>query len=155
MLAMAGKAAQPDLFSQSVADLESGVSAPLQNVAKQGGQGKNSCRNRGSQHPNGRGTGKPRAGDLSAENAQRRDDPFVMANQGKEVEKSGREALSVQKHYYRLDEVDAYFAISMRTVYRLLDDGEFHVTRIRGCVRVSLEEIRRYEEAQVRLDQER
>jgi len=58
-LAMAGKAAQPDLFSQGVVGPESGVSAPLKNVAKQGGQGKNSCRNRGSQHPNGRGTGKP------------------------------------------------------------------------------------------------
>ena len=57
--AMTGKADQPDLFSQGVARPESGVSAPLQNVAKQGGQGKNSCRNRGSQHPNGRGTGKP------------------------------------------------------------------------------------------------
>ena len=36
-----------------------GVSAPLQNVAKQGGQGKNLCRNGGSQHPNRIGTGKP------------------------------------------------------------------------------------------------
>ena len=56
---MAGNADQPDLFSQGVAGSENGVSAPLKNVAKQGGQGKNSCRNRGSQHPNGRGTGKP------------------------------------------------------------------------------------------------
>ena len=57
--AMAGKADQPDLFSQGAAGPESGVSAPLQNVAKQGGQGKNSCRNRGSQHPDRSGTGKP------------------------------------------------------------------------------------------------
>ena len=56
---LAGKARQGDLFSQGVVGPESGVSAPLKNVAKQGGQGKNSCRNRGSQHPNGRGTGKP------------------------------------------------------------------------------------------------
>lgn len=79
----------------------------------------------------------------------------MMTNQDKEVQKSGPEASASLKRYYRLDEVAAYFAISMRTVYRLLDDGEFHVTRIRGCVRVSFEEIRRYEEAQVRLDQER
>lgn len=57
--AMAGNADQPDLFSQGVVGPESGVPAPLKNVAKQGGQGKNSCRNRGSQHPKGRGTGKP------------------------------------------------------------------------------------------------
>ena len=37
---------------------KTGVSAPLQNVAKQGGQGKNLCRNGGSQHPHQIGTGK-------------------------------------------------------------------------------------------------
>jgi hypothetical protein len=57
--AMARNADQADLFNQGVAGPETRVSAPLKNVAKQGGQGKNSCRNRGSQHPNGRGTGKP------------------------------------------------------------------------------------------------
>jgi hypothetical protein len=57
--AMAGNADQADLFSQGVAGPESGVSAPHKNVAKQGGQGKNSCRNRGSQHPDRSGTGKP------------------------------------------------------------------------------------------------
>jgi hypothetical protein len=35
------------------------VSAPLKNVAKQGGQGKNLCRNGGSWQPNRTGTGKP------------------------------------------------------------------------------------------------
>jgi len=103
----------------------------------------------------GTGRANPRAGDLSAEKARGSNDLFVMTNQDKEVQKSGLEASASLKRYYRLDEVAAYFAISMRTVYRLLDDGEFHVTRIRGCVRVSLEEIRRYEEAQVRPDQER
>ena len=57
--AMAGNSDQPDLFSQGVVGPESGVSAPLKNVAKQGGQGKNSCRNRGSKHPDRSGTGKP------------------------------------------------------------------------------------------------
>jgi len=50
------------------------------------------------------------------------------------------------KRYYRVDEVATYFAISVRTVYRLLDEGDLQVTRIRGCVRVSAEEIQRYEE---------
>jgi excisionase family DNA binding protein len=42
--------------------------------------------------------------------------------------------------------VAVYFAISARTIYRLLDMGDFQATRIRGCVRVSAEEIRRFEE---------
>ena len=50
------------------------------------------------------------------------------------------------KRYFRVDEVAVYFSISARTVYRLLDEGDLHATRIRGCVRVSAEEIRRFEE---------
>jgi len=42
--------------------------------------------------------------------------------------------------------VTAKKSISVRTVYRLLDEGDLQVTRIRGCVRVSVEEIRRFEE---------
>jgi excisionase family DNA binding protein len=45
-----------------------------------------------------------------------------------------------------VDEVAAYFAISVRTVYRLLDEGDLQGCRIRGCVRVSTEEVRRFEE---------
>lgn len=62
------------------------------------------------------------------------------------MQKSKHESPLPLKRYYRLDEVAAYFAISMRTVYRLLEDGDLDVTRIRGCVRVSVEEIRRFEE---------
>jgi len=50
------------------------------------------------------------------------------------------------KRYYRMEEVALYFGISARTVYRLLDEGDLHVTRIRGCVRISAEELRRFEE---------
>lgn len=50
------------------------------------------------------------------------------------------------KRYWRIDEVAGYFAVSDRTVYRLLDDGDLQAIRIRGCRRVSLEEIRRFEE---------
>ena len=50
------------------------------------------------------------------------------------------------KRCFRLDEVAAYFAISARTVYRLLEEGDLQATRIRSCVRVSAEEIRRFEE---------
>jgi len=67
-----------------------------------------------------------------------------MTNQGKQIEKSGRESPPPLKRYYRLNEVAAYFDISERTVYRLLDDGDLQATRIRKCLRVSAEEIRRF-----------
>ena len=70
-----------------------------------------------------------------------------MTNQGHRLQKSGQEASLPQKYYYRLDEVAVYFSISERTVYRLLDDGALQATRIRRCLRVSAEEIRRFEEA--------
>jgi excisionase family DNA binding protein len=50
------------------------------------------------------------------------------------------------KRHYRLDEAAVYFGISERTVYRLLDDGDLQPIRIRRCLRVSEEEIRRFEE---------
>jgi len=49
------------------------------------------------------------------------------------------------KRFYRVDEVAAYFAISARTVYRLLDMGDLQATRIRGCLRVSSAEMQRFE----------
>jgi excisionase family DNA binding protein len=67
-----------------------------------------------------------------------------MTNQGNETHKSGRDALAPLKRYYRLNEVAAYFDISERTVYRLLDEGDLQATRIRKCLRVSAEEIWRY-----------
>ena len=54
-----GKAEPDGPSTRSPAGPKKGVSAPLQNMAKRGGQGKNLCRNGGSQHPNRIGTGKP------------------------------------------------------------------------------------------------
>jgi excisionase family DNA binding protein len=48
------------------------------------------------------------------------------------------------KRYYRVDEVAAYFGVCNRTVYRLLDAGDLKGTRIRACIRVSAEEVRRF-----------
>lgn len=38
-----------------------------------------------------------------------------------------------------------YFAVSVRTVYLLIGEGDLMGIRIRGCLRVSLEEINRFE----------
>ena len=46
------------------------------------------------------------------------------------------------KQYYRVDEVAEYFAISVRTVYRLIDEGELRRTKIRGCLRIPVWESR-------------
>ena len=49
------------------------------------------------------------------------------------------------KRYYRVDEVAEYFSISVRTVYRLIEEGELSRVKIRGCLRIPLGEINRYE----------
>jgi len=49
------------------------------------------------------------------------------------------------KQYLRVDEVADYFAISVRTVYRLIDEGDLKRTKIRGCLWVPVWEIERYE----------
>jgi len=49
------------------------------------------------------------------------------------------------KRYYRVDEVAEYFSISVRTVYRLIEEGELGRTKIRGCLRIPITEIQRYE----------
>ena len=51
-----------------------------------------------------------------------------------------------KKRYYRVDEVAEYFAISLRTVYRLINAGELKMIRIRDCSRISVEEVRALEE---------
>ena len=49
------------------------------------------------------------------------------------------------KGYYRVDEVAEYFSISVRTVYRLIEEGELGRAKIRGCLRIPITEIQRYE----------
>lgn len=61
--------------------------------------------------------------------------------QGQRTARTG----TLSRHYWRVDEVADYFAISTRTVYRLLDDGALQTIRIRSCRRVAQEEVRRFE----------
>jgi len=70
---------------------------------------------------------------------------FVMTDQEHRGQRSGPLSSAPLKRYFRVDEVAVYFAISARTVYRLLDEGDLQATRIRGCVRVSSEELKRFE----------
>jgi len=53
--------------------------------------------------------------------------------------------IRLPKQYFRVDEVTEYFAILVRTVYRLIDEGELRRTKIRGCLRIPAWEIERYE----------
>ncbi|MHB8772806.1 MAG: helix-turn-helix domain-containing protein [Syntrophales bacterium] len=52
---------------------------------------------------------------------------------------------STTKRYYRVGELSVHFAISPQTVYRMIDLGELKAVRLRGCLRVSAGELRRYE----------
>ncbi|MDO8723220.1 MAG: helix-turn-helix domain-containing protein [Syntrophales bacterium] len=45
-----------------------------------------------------------------------------------------------------MGEVAEFFTVSERSIYRLLDEGELKATKIRNCLRVSIDEIKRYEE---------
>jgi excisionase family DNA binding protein len=75
-----------------------------------------------------------------------------MTEQEFQLQKSGPPTPHPLKRYYRVDEVAVYFAISVRTVYRLLDEGDLQGCRIRGCVRVSAEEVKRFEETLMDVD---
>jgi len=51
------------------------------------------------------------------------------------------------KSYYRVEEVASYFSVSRRTIRRLVEEEKLQATKIRGCLRISTEEISRYEQA--------
>ncbi len=57
----------------------------------------------------------------------------------------GQKGPSTAKRYYRVGELSVHFDISPQTVYRMIDLGELKAVRLRGCLRVSVEELRRYE----------
>ena len=46
------------------------------------------------------------------------------------------------KKYYRVDEVALYFSVSASTIYRLIDVGDLKAIRLRGCLRVPVDELR-------------
>jgi excisionase family DNA binding protein len=48
------------------------------------------------------------------------------------------------KRYFRVAELSVHFDISPQTVYRMIDLGELKAVRLRGCLRISVEELRRY-----------
>lgn len=49
------------------------------------------------------------------------------------------------RRYFRVDEVARYFAVSDRTIYRLIDMGDLKAIRLRDCLRISLKEIQGFE----------
>ena len=65
---------------------------------------------------------------------------------GEKKEKASFAAPPYTKRYYRVDEVAAYFAVSARTIYRMIYAGEIKTIRIRDRIRISVEEMRAFEE---------
>jgi len=51
----------------------------------------------------------------------------------------------VSRRYYRVAEVAAHFSVSLRTVYRLIEEGAIPAVRIKGCVRVPAPVLGAYE----------
>lgn len=50
-----------------------------------------------------------------------------------------------QKTYFRVDEVARYFSISIRTIYRLIEDEELPALKIRGSLRIHRNDLTKYE----------
>ena len=57
----------------------------------------------------------------------------------------GQKGPMTAKRYYRVGEVAVHFSISSQTVYRMIDMGDLKAVRLRGWLRVSVEELRLYE----------
>jgi len=71
-----------------------------------------------------------------------------VMEQGSQPQKTRSLTTHPLKRYYRVDEVAAYFSVSDRTIYRLIDTGEIKAIRLRDCIRVSYEELQRFETLQ-------
>lgn len=48
--------------------------------------------------------------------------------------------------YYKIEEVAQILTVSRRTVYRLIEDGELPVVRVRRSVRIRREDLERLEQ---------
>ena len=59
----------------------------------------------------------------------------------------GRSPHPWARRYYRVAEVAAYFAVSRRTIYRLIEEGHLPAVRIKGCVRIPTDALAAYEAA--------
>jgi excisionase family DNA binding protein len=57
----------------------------------------------------------------------------------------GQKGPLTTKRYYRVGEVAVHFSISSQTVYRMIDMGDLKAIRLRGCLRVSADELRHFE----------
>ena len=73
-------------------------------------------------------------------------DRKTQAAAGEKGERATTAAGPFAKRYFRVDEVARYFSVSDRTIYRLIDTGEIKTIRIRDCIRISVEEMRAFEE---------
>ena len=101
---------------------------------------------RGGPAPQPGGDGETSIPEVETRKMTVRDIPkIMMPEHDSQPPKTGPPIPHPLKRYYRLDEVAAYFAISLRTVYRLMDEGIVSGTKIRKCVRISIDEIKRLE----------
>jgi len=51
----------------------------------------------------------------------------------------------ISRQYYNIKEVADYFDVHHCTIRRLIDDGDIQVIKMRTCVRISIQEIKRLE----------
>ncbi len=78
-----------------------------------------------------------------------------MADWKKNMENTGPAASHPLKRYYRVDEVAGYFAVSERTIYRMIYAGEIKTIRVRDRIRISVEAMRAFEERAIEAEDDR
>ncbi len=56
-----------------------------------------------------------------------------------------KNTIGYEKIYFILDEVARHFSISLRTIYRMIEDEELPAVKIRGSLRIHKSDLAKYE----------
>ena len=70
---------------------------------------------------------------------------ILNASNSGDLKKFKTSASLISRQYYDVKEVANYFSVHQSTVRRLIDDGDIQVIKMRTCVRISIQEIKRLE----------
>jgi len=71
--------------------------------------------------------------------------PNILNTSNSGLKKFKTGASLISRQYYNIKEVANYFSVNHCTIRRLIDDGDIQVIKMRTCVRISVQEIKRLE----------
>jgi len=70
---------------------------------------------------------------------------FSNTSNSSGVKKIKTSASLISRQYYNIKEVANYFSVHHCTIRRIIEDGDIQVIKMRTCVRISVQEIKRLE----------